>query len=157
MNIRNVEKSDLGPVAALSCLVNKIHVQACPEIYKTISAETAEHLLSARINDCSYVFRLAETGQNTLGYYLAEIHEVQETDLIKAFQYLYLAEIMISPDFQRSGVGSALLTDLKNNSRERKIDRIYLDVSDFNTRALAFFKEQGFDILRERMSVDISI
>jgi ribosomal protein S18 acetylase RimI-like enzyme len=156
MKIRDVKEPDLVVVAPLSCMVNKMHVEAYPDIYKSASVETANNLLGSKINDSSTAFRLAENESDVLGYYFAEIREIDETDLFKAFRFIYLAEIMVSPEFQSSGIGKALLEDLKIFAHKNNIDRIDLDVSGFNSKAHTFFKSQGFDLLRERLSAKIS-
>ena len=156
MKIRNVEEADLSELAPLSCVVNKMHVDAYPDIYQKLSVEVTINFLALKLNDNSVIFRLAEKESKTLGYYFADIREIDETDLFKAFRFIYLAEIMISPKSRGSGIGKALLEDLKNIARKNNIDRIDLDVSSFNSEAHTFFKSQGFDLLRERMSTKIS-
>ena len=155
MNIRDVRETDLNAVAPLSCMVNKMHVDAYPDIYKITSVEAAIKILSPKINDGSSIFRLAFNEKDVLGYYLAEILYRDETDLIKASRYIYLAELIVSPEAQRSGVGRALLGDLKLIARGKNIDRIELDVSGFNEKARAFYGRQGFEKLRERMGARI--
>jgi ribosomal protein S18 acetylase RimI-like enzyme len=156
MKIRNVEKSDLNDLAPLSCLLNKMHVDAYPDIYQRISVEAATNFLLSKLNDSNVIFRLAENESKGIGYYIADIREIEETELFKAFHFIYLAEIMVSPESRSSGVGKALLEDLKNIACEKNIDRIDLDVSGFNSEAHTFFKSQDFYLLRERMSAKIS-
>ena len=45
MKIRNAQESDLSAMALLSCQVNKMHVDAYPEIYKNLSIEAANEIL----------------------------------------------------------------------------------------------------------------
>lgn len=156
MNIRNVELSDLDLIIPLSCVVSRMHADAYPDIYKSISIDAANSILTPKLTDPTVIFRLAEVESNVLGYYFAEIRYVEESDLLMTYRFIYLAEIMVSPDSQGSGIGQALLADLKNMARVRKIDRIDLDVSGFNTTARNFFKRQGFGLLRERMSASSS-
>lgn len=156
MKIRNAEEADLSAIAPLSCLVNKMHVDVYPDIYQKISIETARKILVPKFKDSRIIFRLAESESKVLGYYFADIREIDETNLLKAFRFIYLAEIMISPESQSSGIGQALLEDLKKIAIDENIDRIDLDVSEFNSKARTFFKSHGFDLLRERMSAKIS-
>ena len=116
MKIRNVEEADLSELAPLSCVVNKMHVDAYPDIYQKLSVEVTINFLALKLNDNSVIFRLAEKESKTLGYYFADIREIDETDLFKAFRFIYLAEIMVSPESRSSGVGKALLVSLINSS-----------------------------------------
>lgn len=151
MKIRNVEPPDLQALAALSCMVNQLHVDAYPEIYKRISRKTATQLLAPKISNPKVLFRLAEEAGQAVGYCVAEIREV-ESELLKAHRCLYLAEIMVSPNTRRLGVGKALLADLKQQAAQHQIQRIDLDVSAFNDNAQHFFASQGFEPLRYRLS-----
>ena len=103
MKIRNAEEADLSAIAPLSCLVNKMHVGAYPDIYQKISVETAQKILVPKLKDSRSIFRLAESESEVLGYYFADIREIDETDLLKASRFIYLAEIMIAPESQGSG------------------------------------------------------
>jgi ribosomal protein S18 acetylase RimI-like enzyme len=154
MNIRDAAIADLDAVAPLCCLVNQLHVAAHPAIYKRLSIEAARNLLAPRIDDPDYVLRLAEDGANVLGYYCAEIRATLETELVKAYRLFYLAEIMVAPDAQGTGVGRTLVADLRHIAASRKVDRVELDVSAYNAKARAFFEGQGFDRLRTRMRMN---
>lgn len=48
------------------------------------------------------------------------------------------------PESQRTGVGSALMTDLIEKARAAHADRIFLDVASRNHAARAFYDAKGF-------------
>ena len=156
MNIRTVKANDLLLIAPLSCTVNKMHVDAYPDIYKPMPTDAAEELLASKASAKNVFFRVAENENGLLGYCISELREVGETSYTWAFRYIYLAEIMIDPSHQRTGVGQALIADLKSIARNQKINRIETDVSEFNSVSHDFFTSQGFDLLRERLSLIVA-
>jgi ribosomal-protein-alanine N-acetyltransferase len=54
-----------------------------------------------------------------------------------------LMNLAIHPKYQRSGIGKALISDLKSRTRGN-VKRILTDVSEYNDNAHLFFKSQGF-------------
>ena len=152
MKIRDVRDSDLREIAILSCEINKMHVDACPDIYKTISVEKSLELLNPKITSCDAIFRMVEKESEVLGYYHAEFRETSETDLLKASRFIYLAELMVASRHRGFGVGKSLLSDLREIAERNHINRIDLDVSSFNSGAREFYQSQGFSLARERMT-----
>jgi ribosomal protein S18 acetylase RimI-like enzyme len=73
------------------------------------------------------------------------------------FGDMVLAEIVVSPKEQNSGIGKDFLNDLKEVVKKHSITRLELDVGSFNESAKRFFISQGFLPLRERMEINLNI
>ena len=56
-------------------------------------------------------------------------------------------DIMIDEDYRHSGIGNALLEEVKSWSQSEGIKTIQLNVFSKNEKALGFFKNQGFENL----------
>jgi GNAT superfamily N-acetyltransferase len=69
--------------------------------------------------------------------------------------------LKLSKDFVTGNAGDftritlRLLADLKELARRDGIEEIELDVGHFNFGAMAFFKRQGFEVLRERLTTHV--
>ncbi len=48
-----------------------------------------------------------------------------------------------------------MIVDLKELAREDGITKIELDVGHFNSEAKAFYRTQGFKVLRERLATGV--
>lgn len=155
MNIRPVEHADLDALLPLSQQLNQMHAAAYPALYRLIPAEDLKHMLVSRIEAETVLFRLAEAEARPLGYLIAERRETAATAFVLAVRSLYLAELMVAPAARGSGVGTALMADLRDQAREMGIAHLELDVGGFNEPARQFFRHQGFGLLRERLSLDI--
>lgn len=57
---------------------------------------------------------------------------------------LHLVNLAVSPDFLRSGVGSALISKLVGKLTPKRRNYIITHISETNLRAQLFFREQGF-------------
>ena len=77
---------------------------------------------------------LATEAQVVLGYYVA----------MPGVDELHLLNITVVPDFQRCGIGRALLDRLEWQARQRGLATIWLEVRASNTRARYLYGARGF-------------
>lgn len=83
---------------------------------------------------------LAISREDIIGYSHVEL---DEGDTRSAF----LNRIYVDPAWKGKSVGSALLAEVIANVRQQGKDRISLTVYEKNTRAVAFYKKSGFDVI----------
>ena len=155
MNVRDALESDLGSIAELLLIVHQIHVKAQPETYRDISHADALEFLLPRLAETNTCLRVVEVDSELEGYCFAEIKSCPSTPILQPGEFIYLNEIVVRPGIRRSGIGRALVFDLKEFARQKGITQIKLDVGHFNPKAKAFFKSQGFEVFRERMSARV--
>ena len=77
---------------------------------------------------------LATEAQVLLGYYVA----------MPGVDELHLLNITVVPDFQRCGIGRALLDRLEWQARQRGLATIWLEVRASNARARYLYGARGF-------------
>jgi ribosomal-protein-alanine N-acetyltransferase len=77
---------------------------------------------------------LATEAQVVLGYYVA----------MPGVDELHLLNITVVPDFQRCGIGRALLDRLEWQARQRGLATIWLEVRASNARARYLYGARGF-------------
>jgi ribosomal protein S18 acetylase RimI-like enzyme len=63
-------------------------------------------------------------------------------------KYIYINQIHILPEYQSKGIGTNILNEIIKYGKKNKKD-IYLDVLQYNDKALEFYKKFGFKIYRE--------
>lgn len=155
MNVRDALESDLGSIAELLLIVHQMHVKAQPGTYRDIPHESALELLARRLTESNAYLRVAEFESQLQGYCSAEIRSCPSSPILQPGEFIYVNEIVVGQGSRRSGVGRALVADLKEFARQKGVTQIYLDVGHFNSEARAFFQSQGFEVLRERMSTRV--
>lgn len=155
MNVRDALECDLGSIAELLMLVHQMHVKAQPESYRPISHETALEFLAPRLGESNACLRVAEFESEVQGYCSATIRSCPSIPILQPGEFIYVNEIVVRPGSRRSGVGRALVVDLKEFAREKNVTQIKLDVGYFNSEAKAFFQSQGFEVLSDRMSTRV--
>ena len=63
--------------------------------------------------------------------------------IVRSAESIYIGGIQILPEFQNRGIGSAIVTDLIQESNSAGVP-ILLEVHEVNTKALNFYKKLGF-------------
>ena len=63
--------------------------------------------------------------------------------IVRSAESIYIGGIQILPEFQNRGIGSAIVTDLIQESNSAGVP-ILLEVHEVNTKSLNFYKRQGF-------------
>lgn len=155
MKIRDALESDLGSIAELLLIVHGLHVSAHPGTYREMSHEVAVDFLAARMVEKDAFLRVAELDSELLGYCSATIRSSPSSPLFHPRRFVYVNEVVVQPNSRLGGVGRALIADLKELARQDGAREIELDVGHFNSGAKAFFKKQGFELLREKVAVRV--
>ena len=155
MKIRDALESDLRSIAELLLIVHQLHVNAHPETYREISHEIAMDFLATRMAERNAYLRVAEVDSELHGYCSAAIRSSPSIPLLQPREFIYVNEVVVRPESRMGGVGRALIADLKELARQDGIEEIELDVGHFNSGANAFFKSQGFEALRERVTTRV--
>jgi ribosomal protein S18 acetylase RimI-like enzyme len=144
VEIRAATKDDAALIAMLNADVQALHADAVPWRFKQPGPETftpkdAEALLS-RANHVAF---LAHVDATPAGYVVAHLMRNPETAFHYAHAMIYVHQISVRPDFQRRGVGRALLDAVKAHGAANGISLLALDTWTFNAKALAFFRAYG--------------
>lgn len=153
--IRRLETTDIKIVAQQMMSLNKIHVQACPKIFRVLSFENAVDYLHQKIDqEIIYVAAIAE---QIVGYIHFEVNEREETIFSHARKYIYLHQIYVTNEFRRQGIGALLISTMKSFAEEiEDLKWIWFDVCDFNASAIRFYQQQGFERMGSWMSLSMT-
>ncbi len=72
-----------------------------------------------------------------------EGEDVGRLRVVRSEDSIYVGGIQILPEFQGKGIGTALFTELIEESNQKRIP-IILEVHDVNSGAISFYKNLGF-------------
>jgi len=144
VEIRPATNDDAALIAMLNADVQALHADALPWRFKQPGPETftprqAEDLLARH----GHVAFMAHVDEIPAGYVVAQIVRHAETAFHHAHSAIYVHQIGVRPDFQRRGVGRALLDAVKQHGKANGISLLTLDAWAFNAKALAFFRAYG--------------
>lgn len=98
-------------------------------------------LIRAQLDDTEHAWRLACWADERIGF----AHARMEDDICK------LDKLYIHPDYQRRGVGRALLDDIQVFARDHSATVVRLQVNRGNSAAIAAYQQYGFTISSAQM------
>ena len=145
--IRQAKVRDAKALAHLCGTVQRLHAQARPQIYKPY-VENDQKLIDWYIHFLRHrpsIGFIAESSETPVGYVLGITGESDETAFTYPRTYLHIDQMSVDEAWQRSGVGSALMERILQYAQEIDVQMVSLDVAEFNTAALEFYKRHDFE------------
>jgi ribosomal protein S18 acetylase RimI-like enzyme len=152
MEIRRASLFDARLLAGLNMTVQQLHAENRPEIFKPplVSDELVnwyEEMLSQTEN---HVF-IGEVNGEAVGYLCAKVVHRPENPFTYALHVIYVEEISVNEEYQGRGCGKQLMQAAYELAQVENIRRIMLNVWNFNSQAISFYKSLGFQVCHERM------
>ncbi|TVQ97554.1 MAG: GNAT family N-acetyltransferase [Spirochaetaceae bacterium] len=95
-------------------------------------------------------------GGEIAGYTVSEIQERPATLFSHPQSVLYLAQIVVAPQYRERGVGRHLIEDLSAVANAHAITRVELNVWEFEGNARQFFLRSGFRDFGYRMAHNVA-
>ena len=147
LTIRPVAAIDIEPLRALARTVWQATYSALisqAQIEYMLADRYGATLIRAQLDDPEHAWRLACWADERIGF----AHARMQADICK------LDKLYVNPDFQRRGVGRALLDDIRVFARDHAATVLRLQVNRGNTAAITAYQRYGFT-LREARVFDI--
>ena len=154
IQIRNAHTGDLDQLSDYIVWGQSFKVEAYPDLFAPVDKDAARSFLLEYLGSKTSYIRVAERQSTVAGFSFVEICERRGSFLRLPGRFAYLELIAVDPHHQRSGIGSALLSDAREIAKSRGIHRIELDVLSLNEGARNFYSSQGFSELGYRMCSD---
>ncbi len=145
MDIRFLENFDQSDVCRLSHQINLQHYQNEPEVFCEPVEEGSDWAFwkESHEKDGGFVL-VAVLDDKVVGFVAAEIPQMPTLPFLNSGARCRVATIVVSSEYQKKGVGSALYEAVHNIAKERGASRIVLEVFSFNSTAIEFYEMHGF-------------
>jgi ribosomal protein S18 acetylase RimI-like enzyme len=144
MDISKATLSDLSELAVMNMEVHRLHVAAHPDFFKDLSLDSIEECFRQFLRDDECKVFVGRHEGKTVGYMVLQLKHQPENPFQKAAKWLYIDHIGVKQKHRGSGFGKKFLEFAAAFARSENVDRLILDVWDFNEEARAFFASQGF-------------
>jgi GNAT superfamily N-acetyltransferase len=152
MNIRQATVADAKVIAELNTHVQGVHRDALPNIFKPPLADAEMIALNVeRLDNEDAVTFIAEDNGQPIGYIYAHVHHRPENPFSYERHYILVDAMSVNPDYYGTGVADMLMQSVKVLAVQHQVQRIILDVWDFNGRAKRFYEKQGFTTYNYKM------
>ena len=153
LEIRSARPEELERVNDLRRMVNRLHVQGRPDIFRPGFCEELQRRLYVLYDEEPMNVIVAANDGAICGFAIVSCVQRPESVYNLARAFYHVEEIGVSEECRRLGVASALVDYMKRDARSRGLDRIELDVWAFNGGALEFYENAGFSTYRRFMEL----
>lgn len=136
--------TDVDAVAALARTVWQTTYPALisqAQIDAMLADRYAATCMRAQLDDPAHAWRVARQGDKPIGF----AHAYLDGDACK------LDKLYVHPEWQRRGVGAALLAAVETWARAHHAHRLRLQVNRGNAQALRAYAKYGFVIVESRV------
>jgi len=94
-------------------------------------------------------FIVAEVAGETVGYIMCRIESgLPDFGLLGITKRGHVISVAVLPEYQRKGIGDALMREAMLRMRQYKVKECYLEVRVSNTPAISLYKKLGFETSR---------
>lgn len=148
MEIRLAEYTELDEINVLRKQVNNLHAKGKPEFFKEgFSKELQDFLVDIWNNEKCKIVVAVDSGR-IIGYSIFSIAPKKEALFMRGMDYLDIDEICIDKDHRRQGIASSIMKYIENYAKKIGIERIVLNMWEFNEEAHSFYEKSGFKTYR---------
>ncbi|MBR2645800.1 MAG: GNAT family N-acetyltransferase [Clostridia bacterium] len=155
MAVRFAKESELDRVNALRKQVNDLHVAGRPDIFKPgFSKELQDHIRTIW-NDPRQRIVIDECDGVLCGFAVLNHITRPENPFMRVRDYLDIDEFCVDKAYRRTGVGTELMTFIRDYAREQGFSKVELNMWEFNRDALQFYEAIGFSTYRRYMELEL--
>lgn len=153
MNVRESITSDINDICALSNEINMEHYRNLPaDFIQPDGSNRDEPYWKGFMEDENAIVYVAEENNVILGAVATSVSSKTSMPFIVPRARCQVATIVVSEASRGKGVGRMLMSAVEAFSKEKGATDIRLEVMDFNSDAMAFYKELGFGDFSSRLS-----
>lgn len=153
--VRFANKQDLTQINKIREQVNRLHVNARPDIFRAGFGKEMEDLVYSMLNDTDKSIIVAEREGTICGIACVEYIIKPQSPYSFERKIYRISEFGVDEAFQRQGVGRELFAFIKQDAKEKNFSKIELDVWEFNQSAVKFYEAVGFQQYRRFLECNI--
>jgi ribosomal protein S18 acetylase RimI-like enzyme len=149
---RRAKESDVEQIVQLSLAVQKLHSNRYPDLFKEVvnTDELSDFYRTLMGDHDNYIF-VTELGESITGYCWGELIRTIESPITHSIRKLYIHQICVDERYRGKGLGKVLVRETVNLANSLDVNHVGADSWSFNSRAVDFFRSQGFNSHNERM------
>ncbi|WP_291098485.1 MULTISPECIES: GNAT family N-acetyltransferase [unclassified Flavobacterium] len=146
IQIQKATSEHLDEIVSLWLKLMNLHKDFDEDFFANTDNSGVEYkmILNANFKDKSSTLFIATCDTKIIGYVTANISWFKYSSY-NANSYCTLGDIMIDENYRHLGIGKSFIEEIKKWAKSESVHKIVLDVFSKNTKALSFFKKQGFD------------
>lgn len=155
MPVRFAREDELDRINELRKQVNDVHVKGKPEVFKPGFGEELRNHVFWVWNDPDHDIVVNERNGEICGFAVINRFFKPENPFMFERDFLDIDEFCVDEKHRRQGVAKEMIDFIKEVAKERGLNRIELNMWEFNESALEFYEAVGFKTFRRYMEMFI--
>lgn len=152
--VRFAKEEELERINEIRKMVNDVHVDGRPDIFKGGFEENLRDYIYEIWKAENKDIIVAERDGVICGFACIQIVDKPENPFMNARRYLDVDEFGVDEKFRRQGVATEMIEFIREDAGKRGINRVELNMWEFNEGALAFYESVGFRTYRRYMELE---
>lgn len=146
IQIQKATAEHLDEIVSLWLKLMNLHKELDPNFFADTDNSIEEYKMNLDWNfrDTMSILFIATCNNKIIGYVTANISWFKYSSY-NSNNYCTLGDIMIDKNYRHLGIGKLFIEEIKKWAKSESTHKIVLDVFSKNTKALSFFKNQGFN------------
>lgn len=155
MEIRFAKREELEEVNVLRKQVNDIHAAGRPDIFRAgFTDELRDYVYEIFEDENKDIVIAIENGEICCMAVINEIHKPSNPFMLER-SFLDVDEFCVKDTFRRKGIAGQMIVYIKSIAKERGLQKLELNMWEFNEEALAFYEAAGFHTYRRYMEMEL--
>ena len=151
--IRRAADRDCKKILKLLSEVEAIHQKGRPDIFRVNGTKfTGDELVRMLSDDTTPIF-VADVDGEVMGYAFCVLGEIKDDTMLLDAKTLHIEDVCVDENARGTGIGGRILDYVLEYAKGSGIDRVDLDVWEFNETARAFYEKHGFRVQKRRMDI----
>lgn len=152
--VRFAKEEELERINEIRKMVNDVHVDGRPDIFKGGFEENLRDYIYEIWKAENKDIIVAERDGVICGFACIQIVDKLENPFMNARRYVDVDEFGVDEKFRRQGVATEMIEFIREDAGKRGINRVELNMWEFNEGALAFYESVGFRTYRRYMELE---
>lgn len=152
--VRFAKEEELERINEIRKMVNDVHVDGRPDIFKGGFEENLRDYIYEIWKAENKDIIVAERDGAICGFACIQIVDKPENPFMNARRYVDVDEFGVDEKFRRQGVATEMIEFIREDAGKRGINRVELNMWEFNEGALAFYESVGFRTYRRYMELE---
>ncbi len=151
--IRRAIPADAERILKLLLQVEAVHQKGRPDLFRENGIKFTEKELFCIMEDEARPIFVADCGGAVIGYVFCILSEIKDSPMQFDMKTVHLEDVCVDESCRGMGVGSALMEYVIDWAKKQGIDRMDLDVWEFNEDARKFYERYGFATQKRRLDM----
>ncbi|MGE7673296.1 GNAT family N-acetyltransferase [Lysinibacillus sp. NPDC094403] len=131
------------------------HVMEEPTIFKSVKSVMPETYYNELIGNEESDILIAKEDEIVVGFAVISVETSPPFESLVPRRYAYIHDFGVKADLQRKGIGKMLFTACIAWAKEKDVDSVELNVWEFNTKAIDFYKHFEMSSVSRKMKLNI--